>query len=572
VTPRWKALEASLRRRVRAELRASRELWREYKRNRRSFSRQTRLEPFIRFLVPIALAAIALAGTSAPALVLAALTLYATGSAFLRAASLLQGLHGSTDLNVLAHYPCSDDDLLRLQWRRFHRSSLWLLYTFAVVYLVLGAGGGPAALALSAGLALVHWLGTLGVSAALAAWRPAWPLPFLGKALCLLSAAPVVFGKALGPLLEGSPGLGFLALPTGWASFAFRNGIVLGEPWALAAALPAAALAALVPLAGRRFLRTYSVGGLVYPAAPTAELILEQMVQNEMVRRSEYDPAVVESPELKPALREELRRSIPEFMEGRVLEGGFLRAPDWTRGGPLERAFAALLSPRERAAADFLLGGGMSWTRSWILSAVFAALGSLGVLLLGGPVPWVVVSAGALMALPLLAGTWPAFHTVPTGGVFMPLHALYPLGYWQMSSLKFRAALVRGLAWAPLAFGFAVLIGAWPGTWIEGGPVLALKALAVYAASVPVFAIFRFSEGTNDTERPGCLGAFLFLPIILTVLAAAAGAILLFVPELGFWKVGLPLLALPPFLAWALYGLLYTRCRVDLLRATPSST
>lgn len=545
------SLERALRRRVRRELRPSRKDWAEFKQNARSRPRHFSIEPLLRFLVPIGLAGAAVAGPYAPGLALLSIALYATGTAFHRAAALLRGLHASADLYVLAHFPVADADLLRIQWKRFHRASLWLLWGFAVVYLALAAKeGAPAALAIAAGLAVAQWFAVLGVSSALAAWRPAWPLAFVGNAFCALALVPVLFGKTLGPHVEDASGLGLLAFPAGWATFALRNGLLQGQEAAYLAAIPAAALAALFPLAGRRLLRTYVVGELVFQAPPPAEVVLEEMARREEAAGSPGDP----------------RRAITAQMEERVLEGAFLRRPPWTSGGLLERAFAAMLSPRDLAAADFLLGGGMSWTTTWRFSAASAAAGCGLALVVDHE--WAVTLPAIAMGIFLLAGSWPGFQAVPSGGAFAARHGLYPVGFWQASSILFRAALLRILAWTPLAAGLAFVAGL-RGYAAPDGLFFVLKGVAVLLAWSPVSTIFRFSGGTNDTERIRLSRLFLLLlPCALLLGGAVIGGVLLFAFPISRSWPALGLLLLPPYLAWLLYGAFFLRGRIDLVRTT----
>lgn len=552
MTLAWKPVERALRRRVRGELRGSREQWREYRRNTRSRPRHHSIEPWLRILVPLGLACLAAAGPHAPGLVLLGTALYGTGSAFLRARDLLRGLYASPDLYVLSHFPVSDEELLRLQWKRFHRGTLWVLWAFAAVYLALAAKEGTAAaLAVAAGLAVAQWFCVLGVSSALAAWKPAWPLGFVGNLLCGLVLAPLVLGKTLGPRLEEASGLGLLAFPAGWATFALRNGLLMGQDAAYLAALPAAALVALFPLAARRLLRGYAVGELVFRAPPPAEQLLEEIVRGERA--------------------DEVRRAIPDLVEERILEGAFLRRPPWTSGGFLERAFAALLSPRDLAAADFLLGGAMAWSKSWKLSAASALAGSGLVLLLGAGHAWAVSLTAIAMTLFLLAGTWPGFRTVPCGGSFAAHHGLYPIGFWQASSILFRAALVRILAWLPLAAGFALVAGL-RGYAAPDGLAIVPKAAAALLAWVPVSTLFRFSGGTNDTDRVRFVRFLvLMLPCALLVGAGLVGGAALFAfPIVESWPA-FGLLLLPPYLAWLLYGANFNRGRIDLVRTSAPS-
>ncbi len=567
------AFERALGRRVRRELRASKELWKEYRRNRRSRPRQTRVEPLLRLLLPGVVGGIAAVAPTGVPLVLLALALYGAGTCLLRAQGLLQGLHSSRDLNVLVHYPAADEDLLRLQWKKFHHASLWFLYTALLIYLglVLVKRPGLLAGAAAAGLAFLHWAALLGMAAAVAAWRPAWPLGAAGKAFCFAAGLLCLFSQGIGPYLPSLSGLGLLAVPTGWASYALWAGILDGRAAAFLAVVPLALLVGLFPLAARRFLRTYAVGELVYQAPPPAELILESAVERELVRQSEVNQELVDRPELKPQLREELRQAIPDTLERTIREGSLRRPPEWTSGGPLERIFVGFLSPRGRAQADFLLGGRPGWTRSWARSAAFAGAGIACALLLPRAPAWTISIPFLLAGLPLLGSRWDGLQSLSVGGAYVPHFALYPLGYWEISFILFRASLLRMLAWAPLLLGLLATGAPDLGISVETGLAFGLKGFLIYAGGIPILAILRISSGSNDTARLGCARLLILGALGLAVLGGIGGAILLFAPEPAAATAGTALVATLPLAGWALYGLLIQRGRVDFLRTSPPS-
>ena len=197
---------------------------------------------------------------------------------------------------------------------------------------------------------------------------------------------------------------------------------------------------------------------------------------------------------------------------------------------------------------------------------VFAAAAGVAAAIAWGP-------AGLLMGGVLLVGTiavssWPGFQCVPLGGSWMPFYAAHPIGYREASSILFRAELVRALAWAPLVLGYAAFSGTLPGLGLEG-VVLGAKALGAYLALIPFATIFRFSAGTNDSERFGCLkflvGGVVGLP---SVAAGIAGIAMQFVPGTSTWAIGLALEAIASAVCWWAYGAFYMRGGVDLLRAT----
>lgn len=566
------AFERALARRVRAAIRESKDLRREHKRLRRANPRVTRVDAFVRLVLPPAVGLGASALPHHVPLVLLALALYALGTALLRARGLLVGLWASQDLFVLTHQPAADEDLFALQWTRFRRGAGWIVYACVAVYaaLALVRKSDAGAVAAAVGLGLAQGFAIVGLSAALAAWRPHWPLETAGKAFCGATILLALFGQQLAPRLPESTGLGLLAVPTGWGSFALRTAVLDGRPWGWLAALPLVPLAGLVVAAGRRLRKTYAVGELIRPAPPPAELLVEHAVEMELVRQSEYNPEIVEHPELKPLLREELRRAVPQAAERDVLSGALSRPPAWTSAGPLERAFAALLSPRGRRVADFLMGGDPRWSRSWACSAAAAGLG-VAVALASRQAPiWLLGVLLAVSALLMMRGRWFGLAVVSIGNGYLPHHALYPLGYGEISGILFRAAALRLAAWAPLLLG--VLAAAAPdlGLTTAQGLEHGLRGLLLLAAVRPALVVLQVATGTSDGDGAGCARMLYLLPMALALLGAAAGGILSFHPEGTMAAAGIGGVALFSTGAWAFYGRAFKRWRIDLLRATPS--
>ncbi len=569
--PGLRALEARLRRSTRAELRASREAWREFRRRRRSVRRSISIDWIQPLLLPVVALALLDSGVVTLPMLLLALTLHAAGASCLRARELLEGLHASQDLAVLGHLPVSERELFDVQDRKLFRRSCWTLYTCSVVLLAaaLGRNGSPLVLASTAGLALLQWIGMLGMALAIAAWKPGWPLGLLGRLFHLLSILALLLTRPLDGLALVRGGEILLCFPPSWGSYAFLKGLLGSSPAAWILLVPAASLVVLPFVARRSLRRSYVVHELVSTlSVPPADLILEDAVHREMIRRSEYDQDLVDAPELGPQLRQELRQALPAMAEQHLRSGALTRPPEWPSRGPLERIYAAMLGPRDQARADLLLGGDLRWSRPWRRSAVLALLGSTAAFLFPD---WIAGWPLGLLALvvlwPLFPQKWPGLELFQSAGQHFPFYAFFPVGYWDGSRILFKAALVRVGAWSPLILMLGAAFTA-RGPGPSTGIWAAAKGLLMAAALVPLLTMLKFSVGTDDTLRVrfGSIVCFL-LPLMLSTLSVVGGGLLLFGKEAGF-PGGLipPLLLLPAYGSWALYGVSYNRGRIDLLR------
>lgn len=564
------ALERSVRGRVLAELRASPSLWREYRAQRKARRRNLRVPWLLRLLLPIGLFGMSVTGRDHDLgwVVILSLALYATGSAFLRAGLLLHGLWGSTDLMVLSHLPVPEEDFFRFQWRKFVRASGWMLYAFVTYYSMMAlklvgtveAAGGAAL------LGVLQWITLLGIASALAAWRPRWKLLGVGNAFCIAAVVLWIFRTTLAQV-DVAPGSFFVALPAGWVSIAFREGILNGSARSLGWAGPSVLGLLLVAAARRRLRQTYGVREIVF-ARPAAEMLLEREVQSELRQRRLEDPGIARTPAEAQAVRADLLRSLPEVNEQKIRDGAFLAAPDVGRGGPLERLCARFLTPRERVVSELILGRPMAMSRRWRFALIVTAIGALMASAPSLPLWFLLVPPGIFL-FTLFDGGWWGFRIIPCAGKFLPMHAAYPVEYREVSGVFFKLAAVRILAWLPLMLAMGT-IGGWrfPHLTAVDGFVFALKAAWTVLALQPVIVAARFSSGTNDTERltfRGCFG--LVIPAMLLGIPGLVAAVCQFAVPGPYALFGAAGMILFSAAFWAFYGRVYRS--VDLVRSTP---
>jgi hypothetical protein len=123
-----KPLARKIRKLSRERLRASKTLWMEYKRIRRSgLSRIRQRLGLIGLIYPVAILWVFVqrSDRKAPLLLL---TLYSVASVFGHANALSNALYRSGDLAFFMHVPVTDEQFFKYEWRRFLRSSLWVWF------------------------------------------------------------------------------------------------------------------------------------------------------------------------------------------------------------------------------------------------------------------------------------------------------------------------------------------------------------------------------------------------------------------------------------------------------------
>lgn len=566
------ALERSLRRRIRGELRASKPLWREYKNHKKARPRVYRGGWVLRLLVPFAGLALGL-DARRPGMFLLLLgisALYAAGSAFLRASNLIRGLWASQDLMVLSQYPLPDQELFRLQWKKFIRSSLWILYTFALFYasMAVSKRESPVAIAAALVLGILQWVLLVGTATGLAAWRPQWPLHTIAMALFGGILALVLFNSVAEAWLARSSGLSFLIVLPGWLTLALRDGVLGHSTASLAWAAPAVAAGFIYFRARNRLRSSYTVWE-IRTERPAAEMLLEYRARQRADRERSESPSPA-SPARAEIARQEYLRSIPAGNEDRVRDGTFLPLHDWSHEGFLERVFMKTLTRRERVVAELMAGPRLRMTRKLKIAAGLAILGITLATASPQLPPVVLAILAGMFGLTVFQGDWPGFRTTPCAGKFMPIYAVQPVEYGEISKLFFKMTLTRLLLWTPLAAALGAALGhRAPALGAEAGFLIGLKAAWIALSIQPIGMLARFSSGSNDTERltfRGCFGLILpFALLGIPLIAAAAGTFA--IPNSG-WLLSAAAVPLLSWALWAYYGFLYNRCRIDLIRST----
>ncbi|PYV22186.1 MAG: hypothetical protein DMG24_17555 [Acidobacteria bacterium] len=177
-------------------------------------------------------------------------------------------------------------------------------------------------------------------------------------------------------------------------------------------------------------------------------------------------------------------------------------------------------------------------------------------------VPMIVA---ALIAAPLLGGTWPGFDHRFCAGRWAPLYSTVPLGYREISRVIFKVNGMRCAVWLPLLIAYAPILAWRLNAEPTQGIVFALKAFCLVVALQPVMVLGHVSKGTNDSEGITLGRLFLLSMLGLGVFILLAAGVMTFMPDPLITVVGLAIAAFSALGFWLLYGFFYNR-RLDLLR------
>jgi hypothetical protein len=502
VTLRHRKLERALRGRTKAHLRMSESQWLEHKRLNKG--REYQIPPWL-YRGGVLLAVMLSSSNRRPVAMLTAVgLLWSLGSVLLRAHQLRFQLYGSPDLQVLGHLPIADQEVFRLQFKKFLRTSLWSAADFSVLYGVLAFKTGFGSNALVVGLAMgsLQWLTILALAVSLFAC--ARKRPFLVYAqLFMGSALGLRFfgGTYQTPISNWLAEHAFWFPPMGWTLHVLginRSHGLITELWP---ALSIGIALLLLPMAYQRIRGRYVLGERVRSVATLSA------VQPAKVAHETLAPLATGDKELEPAMV--IRQSI------RTRD--FLKPFDWKRAGWLERLAFRWFTPEERLAAEFITARIPRWTIGLVTLTLLCGGGIAAVFLipsLGGIIPIFAVMYGSLA----LSQNWKGFENKATGGSVTPLYAAYPLPFGSLYRVLLKVNLLR-LALPPMVIVLYVLVadavGLPSGTLAEA----ACKASLIFLAVQPVIPIIPFSVGTNDVQKPEHLLFFLIGIVFLVGIA-----------------------------------------------------
>jgi hypothetical protein len=539
---RWKAFERSMRPRIRAELRASETLWKEFRQARKRGRILIHDRPWLRRLFFLAVVSLFLtAGGRSIENLAALIVIWTICTMFMRAAQFHGTLHYGPNLVCFYGLPIPDENVFQVQWRQFLQTSLWSAADFAVLYffLVLKMGGRFHSVEAGIGLGLIQWLfipvASLGLMLLLPArtlYNAFWVLPLLTFGFFWLGPVHESLYHQIAAFASWIPPVGWIFQVLGISP----AGGFLRELWPC---VLAALLLAASPFVWQRARRTYSMP--VHPAE-------ERTPHAEQFSRPTGD--------IQDAIR---RRA-------------FIAGLDWRSLDVVERGLSRLLTPREKVIADFMVAGVPDWTPRLKRFVIVLAAATLGFGFLAAVWnvtinPFLLFLTCAFLASGFLGG-WCGFATPHGTGSQSPFYAGYPIGFWELARVVLKIDLARFLIALPLLCGaISVLQRCVP--LVHDMEPVAFKILALYFILFPLFPLALISPGTNDTQRSRF--ALMVMVVLLTLLG---GGITFFMAT--SWRVvavaGVVSLA-ASMLALFLYGRMFNLNRFDLVpvpEANPS--
>lgn len=553
---RWKSFERKLKRRVRAEIRASAGLRQEYKRLRRGRRWwNVRINPNTYRLVFWFLALNFLSvGLMAVEQVLAFIWLWTTAAALWRTVQLQSTLYFAAELNLFNHLPISDAEIFQVQWRKFLRGSVGPVLDFSVLYGALayrlGAGWQSPLIGLLFGS--LQGLFNIGIAASLLSIGFRRWLPMSALLLHVGAIGLLIFGNSLPVVVAWLSAAAFWIPPAGWIQYALGLSFSHGAASGWVPSLIAGTLLACYPLARRRLQRGYVLSEASFAQAFRSTATGEAAA----LRLKEYGEMFAQS---------------PQDASASVKARTFLNQFDWRKAGLVERIVSRVLTEREKAIAEFLTAANPGWTKSF-RTMVLAGI----TLLIAAKVFSLQLASGfgviIFVAVFFLLGggsqAWRGFGPAATVGLPPPLYIFYPLSFAELHRAIMKIMLVRYLLFLPLLAGGAYLFTRSLNLNTGLISTYGVKIILTGIAAQPVLAIMPFSASSNDSDR----FRFAVPALGYGLVTMACGAGFVFIQDLlTATAIGL----LGALLCWGapwLYGRRFNQSKFDLLPSTRSTT
>ncbi len=331
----YRPLAQAIRKLAREKLRASKALWKEYKRTRPSVSDRIRKRLGLIGLSYGAVILLALARHSGPKAPLLLLALYSAATVVGRSNALFNTLYRSGDLAFYMHVPVTDKHFFGYAWRNFLKSSLWVwFYSFlAFGYLTVISKLGPIGWTAAVIASTLQWLLIVSLVVMVELLPPSWPKTKIGLSLYLLTFGAIFLPESWATLAWRA----LLPLPTMWIPRIFERGVLNHESGSLYLLIPILLFLVSLPLSSRRLRETYPIVEPVYPLASNAAVDVE---------RDDDEIGVVREKDWQST----------EATSNLQVTPAHLRGLDWNSSGWIEGLAGRLLNEREKKSADFLCG------------------------------------------------------------------------------------------------------------------------------------------------------------------------------------------------------------------------
>lgn len=556
-----------LRRSVKTTIRGSRELKREYRRNRLSVWRRKMPGWIARPLFSsfLGLVVWTAAGTTRHADTgLAVITLWSVGLWAGLAANAQRAIFRALDLPALALLPIAEPDVFRWEAEKFFWKfgvpcAFDFLAGFAGLGLALGFGVWQWIAAMVA--AALSWTMVLAAAALGAARFPQFPYPMVSGSLFVLGFTLVVTRSLVGHaaliFLDGIAGGLNLLVPLGWGP-SLLSLVVIKRMWVAAGLVIPIGLVITTTKDSLRRLRRR----LTFAEAPARE------TSDQIPSEDPANAPAATGPETAAPFRVG-PTAIEEIVESRR----FMVQPDWQNLGWAESMLWRWMDRRERSLADFAFPRGILITSPWtrifrnltLTVLIGFAVRSLNLALaywVFGIGLFITVGRSLLMLLENGAG----FRPLSSSGVRVPIYAAYPVGFREMSRMLFKCAAVQLPMLLPFLAACGALLGYISGGSIITGAIVGAKAAVLILAGRFIVIALAFSSGTNDSTKLRPRTAALFLAFIVFGLGfLGLGLVGLFVPDrLASWACWLLALG-DAYLLFRIYGWFYHANRFDLM-------
>lgn len=544
------AIERSIRKQARRELRESPLLWEDYRQHRTRWWRRNRnLRAALGSAGFLAVLLFAVGSSGRPLALLNVVALYASGTALFRCVTYYGRVLCGYDRAVLIALPVLDDDYLQHETHVFFRSWAGALTVFVLAYGAYATVYGKLWHDWSAVLvaAILQTLTAICIGTAVVAYRPTWA-----------GASTIIpfYGLMIACLYLPEDGLRFLwsatlITPAGWVAHGFAA--LVGGPGSAERffLIPAFVVSAALPFAWRR-LRSRFAMELASPGD-----WFETIGAPNLYDTGELAPAA-DAPGDSQLAHTDLR--LAQVLQGR----------DWDRMGWIERAVGSWLTGRQKVVAEFMLADDLgTWSKKWRTATIVTMVGTVLTVATQSLPSWIVflpmVVAG-FMAAPVLGGSWQGFKGTFTSGFILPVYASFPLGYGEISRVMLKTNLIRIVTWAPLAIVYAAALARRLGYSFEYGSLIGLDVVLLLLVLQPLMAAGHFSSGTNDTRQLNW-HTFLFFggALVLLVSMLVAAFMMFIVPTLLVQALAVSALLAMSTTAWAAYKWLLEHGQIDLL-------
>ena len=611
----WPEFETTLRRKVSEQIAHSPELLSEVRKRKLSkilHTIQIWSIPGVGLLwmwkIPVSLFEFAATSTARKIPIWALITMIATGISFCWAAVFRRQLQESHIYQGLCGVPVPDSVLFNLIWRGSDYFQVLLFIGFGIPVFgalspsiqeslsthnligVLGQvllGIGISALFLLATRALTLWF--------VYHWSTLISLPrFLtgfGWTLLVLGIQVGLYPSQINPLPEDLFEFSTLIFPAGWVGYAFHHSILNSEFQCLFAFIPICLFIGHKTQRIQHLCTTFSLETRDWFLPLNLSDSLKPTFPFEGLAPTKTNSDLGSPPPAQPDAG---------LMAVQVRQTLFNPGFDLTKEGWVERLSARFLTRSEQHLLEFMFGSSKksNWTKLWwtgLISTILVCaclingpqllrlwehqihqipvkhepffdlltgIGGLGAVL-GG-----LYSVAAIFLFcfsTAIADWWQGFQPHRTSEKTIPIHAVYPTGFWPILRIQWKLSLIRLVLSFPalvfLSIGINSVFKLSPGIGIE----LAVKIVCILLATLFVGMMDGFSRTTTGSF----ISLFKLINVGGTLLTLGGVFSLGYLAVRGstweFARVWLVFISLM-FLWLMVFGKLYNRGKVDLLQ------